>query len=165
MNHKLIIFGLIYLGAGVANMLFHPRLRSAQTKYWSFKTKGYKLVLNPLCGVIAFSILVFIWPFILIWSITDKLGERKLKKEAELYGMKFGGGATPETAIVIVGANNFLGVLRERRWLGNRFPGHRLISQEMFKKGDQTYDKTEIEMKSGERATVYFNITNFFGTE
>ena len=79
--------------------------------------------------------------------------------------MKFGGGLTPETAIVIVGANNILGVMGERRWLRNRFPGHQLICQEMFKKDDQTFDKMEIEMKSGERKTVYFNITNFFGIE
>ena len=108
-------------------------------------------------------VFTIVWPLVFMGPLAKKMRERKLEKQAELYGMKFGGGLTPETAIVIVGENNFLGVRNERQWLRNRYPKYQLTTQSLFKKGDQVYDRMEIETKSGERKTVYFNITNFYG--
>ena len=154
---------MVYLGTGVAMLILVPTLRSCQAECWSVETKGYEHVLKALCVIILLGIVAIAWPLVFIGPLTKQMRERKLQKQAEIYGMKFGGGLTLETAIVIVGENNFFGVMEERNWLRNRYPGHRFISQAVFHKDVHVYDKMEIETKSGEHKTVYFNITNFFG--
>ena len=72
-------------------------------------------------------------------------------------------GSSYDKAIVVKEKNETKGIAAEYKWLRDNYPGYKLISQSLDTKEKKRYDIMEIETANGEKKTVYFDITNFFG--
>ena len=75
-----------------------------------------------------------------------------------------GDGSSFAKAIVIVGANEDTGPRAEYSYLGRRYPGYRWGEQSLIRQKKRVYDKLDFTTASGEKKTIYFDITDFFGT-
>ena len=74
-----------------------------------------------------------------------------------------GNGASAKTAIIINGAQSeWDGVKAENKWLSDNLPGFKKISQGLFHKSNQAYDRIEVMLPNGTKREVYFDITGFF---
>lgn len=74
-----------------------------------------------------------------------------------------GDGATPETAIVIVGAvGESDGVGSEYEWLAKNRPDAKMQSQALLNEGGRDYDLLIVQT-GGKEEKIYFDITAFFG--
>lgn len=72
-----------------------------------------------------------------------------------------------ETAIIILAHDNFKGIKLEYQYISDRF-GKRglnwqLESQSLLNNNGKMYDKMAILLDNGNKVTLYFDITNFFG--
>jgi hypothetical protein len=77
----------------------------------------------------------------------------------------FGGGdgTSPETAIVILGAEGSSdGVASEYDWIGKMRPGAQILEQALIQNGERFYDAITIRV-GGADEVIYFDITDFFG--
>jgi hypothetical protein len=84
---------------------------------------------------------------------------------AALAEISFGGGdgTSPETAVVITGANGSSdGVPAEYDWITKHYPGAEVLGQGLMQKGDRFYDAITIR-SGGKEQVIYFDITEFFG--
>ena len=72
-------------------------------------------------------------------------------------------GSNYEKAIVIKEKTESKGIAAEYKWLQANYPGYKLIRQSLNSQGKNHYDIMDIETKGGERKSIYFDITNFFG--
>jgi hypothetical protein len=79
-------------------------------------------------------------------------------------GVTYGGGdgASKETAVVVTAANEETGVAAEYAWLKEHLPGAEVESTSLAG-GDKAYDIMEVTLPSGEKRTIYFDISSFFG--
>jgi hypothetical protein len=167
MSESTLFLCASYVLAGIVFHIATARARSTLAEYWRQECKGFERWQRPLLGIVFFVLIVVLWPFGVVGGFVERRRERQLKKKAELIGMLFGGGveyeggdgSNFENAVVIVGANQVSGVGAEHRWLRRHYPGYKLISQALVDKGDQKFDLLEYDTKTGERRTVYFNIT------
>jgi hypothetical protein len=74
-----------------------------------------------------------------------------------------GDGASPETAIVILGAEGSSdGVASEYDWIGRMRPGAQIVEQALIQNGERFYDAITIRV-GGKDEVIYFDITDFFG--
>ena len=74
-----------------------------------------------------------------------------------------GDGSTMEKAVVIKGADEMTGVNAEYTYLTRRFPGYKMRQQGVSSKDKHSYDTLEFTTAKGEKKTIYFDITTFFG--
>ena len=72
-------------------------------------------------------------------------------------------GSSYENAIIINEKTEGPGVDAEYKWLKKNYPGYKMISQSLDHKGSKHYDLLHIQTADGEKKTIYFDITNFFG--
>ena len=75
------IFGLIYLGIGVAASFLDPRMRALQIKSWSIQANERKPFVKPLGVVAIYVIMIVLWPVCLYYSVRKVIRKRKLKKK------------------------------------------------------------------------------------
>ena len=69
-----------------------------------------------------------------------------------------------ETAIVIRGAKGSIeGIVAESLWVAKRHPDWRKDSQALLNNGGKVYDRIGYLTAAGERKTLFFDITDFFG--
>jgi hypothetical protein len=74
-----------------------------------------------------------------------------------------GDGASPATAIVIVGAEGTSdGVASEYDWIEKMRPGAEVLGQALVQEGNRVYDAITIRT-GGKEEVIYFDITDFFG--
>ncbi len=74
-----------------------------------------------------------------------------------------GDGSSIAAAILVKGANEATGVAAEYQWLRDHLPGFRPEQQALLGVGDRKYDQLDGVMPTGERRSVFFDITEFFG--
>ncbi|MBI5857337.1 MAG: hypothetical protein HZB42_06775 [Sphingobacteriales bacterium] len=72
-------------------------------------------------------------------------------------------GSSYEKAIVINEKSEGPGIAAEYKWLRENYPGYKLISQSLNGKDGKKYDIMAIETRDGEKKTIYFDITKYFG--
>jgi hypothetical protein len=73
-----------------------------------------------------------------------------------------GDGSSCEQAVVIRDATiREVGLLAEKVWLEERFPGHRNVRESSLTSADRHYDVIEFATVSGEPRKVYFDTTDF----
>lgn len=73
-------------------------------------------------------------------------------------------GSTMERAIVIVANNEIQGIGAETIWVRQRHPDWKKIRQALLtSKNGKFYDKIDYSTPEGPEATLYFDITGFFG--
>lgn len=76
---------------------------------------------------------------------------------------KGGDGGSPETAIVITGAEGSLdGIQSEYDWVKRNRPGAKVVSQALLESDGRVYDRLTLRV-GGRTEEVYFDITAFFG--
>jgi hypothetical protein len=87
------------------------------------------------------------------------------KKDSEKVSSGSGGGngLSIAEAIVINETNETDGVAAEYDWLKANYPGYSLIQQSLINESGKPYDKMEIKTAEGDKKTVYFDISHFFG--
>jgi hypothetical protein len=74
-----------------------------------------------------------------------------------------GDGSSVEKAVIIKSPDNFIGVRIEYTWIKKNCPGWQLEKQSSFKAGNKIYDKMEFRTPDGQRKTIFFDITDFYG--
>jgi hypothetical protein len=73
-----------------------------------------------------------------------------------------GDGSSHEQAVVIREARyRELGLLAEKLWLEQKYPGHRQTSQSVFNSDGRRYDLIEVATADGQTRKVYFDTTEF----
>lgn len=85
----------------------------------------------------------------------------KLPPEVKFSG---GDGSSIEQAIMVEGAQNeMVGVSSERQWLRTHFANMNLGTQSLLRKNGRAYDRFDLSSASGEKKTIFFDITGYFG--
>ena len=74
-----------------------------------------------------------------------------------------GDGSSAAEAILVKGATEATGVAAEYQWLRDHLPGCRPERQVLLDVGGRRYDQLDVVMPNGERRSVFFDITEFFG--
>jgi hypothetical protein len=75
----------------------------------------------------------------------------------------FQDGSSMANAIPIKAPNEKAGVTAEYHWIAEHFPGYKRGKQALLNGNGRMYDAIDITTTSGERRTVYFDITDYFG--
>jgi hypothetical protein len=74
-----------------------------------------------------------------------------------------GDGSSYAEAVIVKAANEDDGVSAEYYWLAQRYPGCKRGQQSSIEQKGKMYDLLEITTAKGEKKTVYFDITDFYG--
>ncbi len=78
-----------------------------------------------------------------------------------------GEGSSEQNAIVISAPNSLSGTLAEYEYIEAKFGKKNidweLLEQSQYDNNSMKYDVMDINVKNGNKATIYFNITNFYG--
>ncbi len=74
-----------------------------------------------------------------------------------------GNGSSYAEAVMIQAANEDAGIEAEYYWLAQRYPGYKRGQQSAIGHEGKMYDLLEITTGKGEKKTVYFDITAFYG--
>lgn len=81
-------------------------------------------------------------------------------------GVHFAGGdgSSQEKAVVVLGATEPTGVAAEYLWLDAHFPGYQRGQQGLVQgEGGKSYDVLDFTTVDGQKRTVYFDISDYFG--
>ncbi|MCP4897262.1 MAG: hypothetical protein GY906_09860 [bacterium] len=85
---------------------------------------------------------------------------------AELSHIRFegGNGTSLEQAVVVLNAESTKeGVAAENLWIKWKYKGSKKVEQQLSSVEDRHYDVVTIEVSSGARVDLWFDITEFFG--
>jgi len=74
-----------------------------------------------------------------------------------------GDGSSIEKAVIIKGADTLSGISAEYEYVRKHFPGSKVLGQRLMNKEPKVYDVIEITDAKGEKRSVYFDITEFYG--
>ena len=55
------------------------------------------------------------------------------------------------------------GIAEENAWIQENYPGARKVGQSLTTCNGKTADQVDIETANGRKASIYFDISNFFG--
>jgi len=72
-------------------------------------------------------------------------------------------GTSCETAIKIDAPNEDAGIKAEYRWIAEHYPGSRRGSQSLLQCNDKAADMIEFTDANGNKVTVFFDISGWFG--
>ncbi|PKP19124.1 MAG: hypothetical protein CVU05_12060 [Bacteroidetes bacterium HGW-Bacteroidetes-21] len=72
-------------------------------------------------------------------------------------------GSSFKNAIIIKEETETTGVDAEYAWIKKNYPGYKTIQQALKKDNNKYYDIIDIKTAQGEKKSIYFDITNFFG--
>ena len=74
-----------------------------------------------------------------------------------------GNGRSPKTAIMFPDtADKVEGVVKERNWLDQYYPGHRHLMQSLMVHEERVYDRVSLTDKEGNAMIIYFDITDWW---
>ena len=74
-----------------------------------------------------------------------------------------GDGSTMEKAVVIKGGDEMSGVQAEDVYLDRHFPGNKQTAQGLYNEKNRSYDRIDFTTSKGEKKSIFFDITAFFG--
>jgi len=96
---------------------------------------------------------------------TPSPGKELVPVHPPLTGVTFSGGdgSSIEKAVIIKAPNNFIGVRAEYDWIKKNHPNWQLKEQSLLNVRSKVYDKMVFQTPQGQPATIYFDITDFFG--
>ena len=72
-------------------------------------------------------------------------------------------GLSCDSAVVIEAANTSEGISRENAWIRENYPGATKEGQSLLKCNDKPADAIHIVTANGQKMTVYFDISGWFG--
>jgi len=72
-------------------------------------------------------------------------------------------GVSCNSAVVIDAANEHEGITKEKAWIAENYPGAKMVSQELIRCNDKAADQIDIETANGQKRSVYFDISKWFG--
>jgi hypothetical protein len=72
-------------------------------------------------------------------------------------------GLSCESAVVIEAANTSEGIARENAWIRENYPGATKESQSLTSCNDKPADAVHIVTANGQKVTIYFDISGWFG--
>jgi hypothetical protein len=73
-------------------------------------------------------------------------------------------GTSIERAVVLKSDSGSMGgVASESTWLRENYPGWRRTRQALMRRDGRRYDRIDLESPTGEKTSVYFDITDAFG--
>ena len=74
-----------------------------------------------------------------------------------------GDGSSEEKAVVIKGGTEETGVAAEYKYLDQHFSGSKRGNQGVFASKGKQFDRLEFTTSRGEKKTLFFDITGFYG--
>jgi hypothetical protein len=74
-----------------------------------------------------------------------------------------GDGSSLENAVVVHAPSESVGVAASYKWIRDHLPGSRVTKQGLVTNGGRAYDSMEVVTESGEKRTIYFDISEYFG--
>ncbi len=96
--------------------------------------------------------------------INNTFAESPIKNKISTISYSGGDGTSVKTAIVIIGAKGEMdGIHSEYKWLREKFPGAKKLSQKTINEVNRLYDCIEVKLPDETTRRVYFDITEFFG--
>lgn len=72
-------------------------------------------------------------------------------------------GVSCNGAVVIDAATEHDGIAKENAWLAENYPGARKVQQALITCNDKPADQIDIETANGQKRSVYFDISKWFG--
>jgi hypothetical protein len=73
-------------------------------------------------------------------------------------------GTSVERAVILKSdAGSSGGVAGEAAWLREHYPGWRRTRQALMSRNGRRYDRIDVESPTGEKASIYFDVTEAFG--
>jgi hypothetical protein len=72
-------------------------------------------------------------------------------------------GLSCNSAIVIDATTEQAGIAEENAWIKENYPGAKKVGQALLTCNDKPADQVNIETANGQKVSVYFDISNFFG--
>ncbi len=88
-------------------------------------------------------------------SKNNNINNKEIKMEND--------GSSYTKAIIIKEKTETEGIKAEYVWLKQHYPGFQLKQQSLSNYKDKSYDVMDIVTSDGEKKSVYFDISNFFG--
>ncbi|MEO5914200.1 MAG: hypothetical protein ABIS50_08205 [Luteolibacter sp.] len=81
----------------------------------------------------------------------------------ESVAVSSGVGSSYRNAITINARSEAEGVPAEYEWLEAHFPGSKVLGQSLANNAGKAYDVMHVQLASGQKRDVYFDISGFFG--
>lgn len=72
-------------------------------------------------------------------------------------------GISCNSTVIIDAANEKEGIAKENAWIAENYPGAKKVGQELITCNDKTADQIDIETANGQKRSVYFDISKWFG--
>jgi hypothetical protein len=72
-------------------------------------------------------------------------------------------GISCNSAVVIDAATEREGIARENAWIAENYPGAKKVGQSLTTCNDKPADQVDIETANGQKRSVYFDISKWFG--
>ena len=72
-------------------------------------------------------------------------------------------GLSCESAVVIEARNTDAGINREMAWIRENYPGSKIEGQSLTKCNDKPADAIHLVTADGNKVTIYFDISGWFG--
>jgi hypothetical protein len=72
-------------------------------------------------------------------------------------------GVSCNSAVVIDAATERDGIAKENAWIAENYPGAKKVGQSLTTCNDKPADQVDIETANGQKRSVYFDISKWFG--
>ncbi len=72
-------------------------------------------------------------------------------------------GLTCDSAVPMDAANEKEGIKRENAWIAENYPGSKKVNQALLRCNDKPADQIDIVTADGQKKSVYFDISSWFG--
>jgi hypothetical protein len=99
----------------------------------------------------------------LMFSCTTKKGGVDNPKDFNTRNVNVFEGSSYETAVVIDKDSESEGVRAEYEWINQHYPASQVLGQSLNYYKDKPYDIIDIVNGKGEKLSLYFDISKFFG--
>lgn len=72
-------------------------------------------------------------------------------------------GTSFASAVVVDAASEMSGTVWEYNYIGEHFPGAKVVRQALSRHGNKPYDVLTLKFDDGTERTLYFDISSYFG--
>lgn len=170
--HVIIVAATAYLAVGAVIGLVHPSLfRSVLADIRNAEFVRGGVFWKPVMASVFFALICVLWP--VAW-FKRRQSERtatqieRLRPFVQLYAaanspVRYAGGdgSSYDNAVMILGANMLSGVVAERDYIQQRYPGCELRKQSLHEHDRRRFDLIEFVTVAGDEKLIYFDISAF----